>query len=153
MAWSQLDKETLEYYYIPCFCRIFYLAFSFNSSSLLNEFGISQTVLSGLVTEEEKQSYIVSMMKQKLDDEYKKWRKELEKKEKDIQKSDRADEEKKRSVERDETDGFKWLKLKTKYLFIIIFSTFMIISICFRFPFLKKKLKLGLMEMLNNVFH
>ena len=109
---------------ILCICR------------LLKEFGISQAALSSLETEEEKQHYIVTMMKKKLDEDYEKWKKEVEKTEKDIQKHEHINELKKMKFEKERADVYKWLRLKTKYdLMHYSLLNFLICQI----PFFKEK--------------
>ena len=67
-------------------------------------------------TEEQKEKYVVMCMKHKLDEEYEKWRKEVDKTEREMQKHDETNDQKRQKFERERLDVFKWLKLKTKYV-------------------------------------
>jgi len=80
----------------------------------LKEFGITQTALTALETEEQRQELIVTAMKRKLKEDYERWRKEVEKRDKEIQKTDTNYDAKEIKFERERSDSLKWLKLKTK---------------------------------------
>lgn len=81
---------------------------------MLKEFGISQAQLAAIETEEGKEKLVIMSMKRKLDEEYDKWRKELEKKEKELQQIELTKEQKRQKFEKEKADVFPWLKLKTK---------------------------------------
>ncbi len=66
-------------------------------------------------SEEQREKYVIMCMKRKLDEEYEKWKKDVDKAEKDIQKFENQDEQLRMKFEKERTDVFKWLKLKTKY--------------------------------------
>lgn len=80
----------------------------------MKEFGITQTALTALETEEQRQELIVTAMKRKLKEDYERWRKEVEKRDKEIQKTDTNYDDKEIKFERERSDSLKWLKLKTK---------------------------------------
>ena len=82
---------------------------------MLKEFGITQSALTALETEEQKQDYIVKAMKSKLDEDYEKWRKEVEKQEKEFHKHEAIYAESKIKFEKERTDTLQWIKLKSKY--------------------------------------
>lgn len=81
---------------------------------MLKEFGINQGTLASMETEEQKQNYIVGCMKRKLDEDYEKWKKDLEKGEKESQKFEQLNAQRRLKFEKEKMDVFKWLKLKTK---------------------------------------
>ena len=88
----------------------------------MKEFGISHVTLSGMETEEQKQNYIVTMMRRKINEDFEKWKKEADKREKDVQKHDfRKNLQSKSDTEK--TDVFKWLRLKTKYNSLSLYSS------------------------------
>ena len=83
--------------------------------SMLKEFGITPAMLSSMETEEQKEDFIVLCMRRKIEEDYEKWKKEHEKTEKDMQKKEFENEHQKTKFEKEKSDVFQWLRLKTKY--------------------------------------
>lgn len=57
---------------------------------------------------------MIEGMKRKLDDDLYRWKKDVDRQEKDVQKFERLNEERKVKLQNEKADIFKWLKLKTK---------------------------------------
>lgn len=80
----------------------------------MKEFGISQSIYSNLADDEERENYIILCMKRKIYEEMERWKKEVEIREKGIQKYEKAVRERDERFAREKADIFKWLKVKTK---------------------------------------